>query len=491
MHASRSLSLGALAALTASAGLTGCGSDGAEPAAAQARIDVMVPALVNSTSSAMTSAEGIPSVTWLDQSLTTLDTAFPVLQSLTGSSSGDGGSQTFVLAKAAKALKAEDAALEDPGVTLANGLKQLVFNEDSYEGDGYYRLRGASVCESDGTVDAECAAQIDDAQIRFSAVVAGEDGLDIALAIGPQRAEPLTLELRPDRVSLALDLGAARDAIAFLAGDQAELPEVMEGVLALSLIVHGQDDVSIEAAVREAVRVDALLPGMDEPFRLSTAAKDPVFAVRMNGPASELTWDLDLGRTDLSMPWSQVSTNAAGRLFSMSLGGMSASTTLRADATAATITNIGLGDGTTTLKVDDHTLVAIDLNADAGRRYDLTIEPSESGMPTLLLDPGFDLSVAFDLQPLADAGDLVESYMLSETYRIALTGDAPAIQPVEASLDGSFAGGLRVTGGTLEISSSSAESVVLVETGMCLSEVAPAADVHPVIGALSAAACPE
>lgn len=486
MHAIRSLSFGVLAALTASAGLIGCGgSDGADPATANARIDAIVPALMNSTSSAMIGAEGIPSVGWLDQSLTTLDTAFPVLQSLTGSDGTDDGVQTFSFDAA------QVAEEEDMGAALAAGLKQLVFNEQNYEGDGYYRLRGDVLCAVDGEVDAACAAQIDDAQIRFSAVLAGEDGLDIALAIGPQRAEPLTLELRQDRLALALDLAAAREAIAFLAGDEADLPQVMEGVLALSLIVHGEADVSIEAAVRKAVRVDALLPGMEEPFRLSTAAKDPVVGVRMNGAASELTFDLDLGRTDVSMPWSQVSTSAAGRLFAMSLGGISASTTLRAGDTAARITNLGLGDGTTTIKVDDHTLVAIDLNADAGRHFDLTVEPSESGLPTMLLKPGFDLSMAFDLQPLADAGEVVESFMLNETYRIALTGDAPAIQPVEASLDGTFAGGLRIVGGTLEISSSSAESVILVEAGMCLSEVAPALDVHPVIGALSVAACPE
>lgn len=491
MTSTRSFFLGTLATLSAaSIGLAGCGSDAAEPADAQARVQALLPGLVSSTSNALAGSDGIPAIAWLDQGMVSLETAFPQLADMIPGTGTDDEAEP-VLTIAALADEGDDAGNE-----LAALLAQQIFSEQNYEGDGYYLLPGEFLCASTGDldeageVDATCVADADRAEIRIHASLVGEDGIDLGLAIGPDRDEPLQLELRPARLSLVFDLAAAKNAVAHLAGDEAALPQVMEGVLALSLIVHGQDDISIEAATRTALRIEAALPDMPAPFRFSTAAKDPLLAVRAQG-TTQMELSFDLGRTELSMPWNLSEDGGAGDdVLAVVLAGMSASTTLRADATEAVISNIGLGDGTSSIKLDDHTLFAIDLNADLGRRFDLTVRPSDTGLPTFTLSPGFDLSMAFDLAPLVEAGEVPAEELISETYRISLTGDEPTLQPVDADFESGFSGGIQVSSGTLTISSSSANEPLVIEPGVCLIEVAAEPDADPILGTLATAACP-
>lgn len=490
MTSTRSFFFGTLATLSAaSIGLAGCGSNAAEPADAQARVQTLLPGLVSSTSNALAGSDGIPAVAWLDQGMVSLETAFPQLADMIPGTGTDGETET-VFTVAALADEADDAGNE-----LAALLAQQIFSEQNYEGDGYYLLRGELLCASTGDldetgeVDAACAEEADRAEIRIHASLVDEDGIDLGLAIGPDRDEPLQLELRPARLSLVFDLAAARNAVAHLAGDEATLPQVMEGVLALSLIVHGQDDISIEAATRTALRIEADLPDMPAPFRFSTAAKNPLLAVRAQG-TTQMELSFDLGRTELSMPWNLSEDGGAGDVLSVVLGGMSASTTLRADATEAVISNIGLGDGTTSIKLDDQTLFALDLNADLGRRFDLTVRPSDTGLPTFTLSPGFDLSMTFDLAPLAEAGEEPAEDLISGTYRISLTGDEPTLQPVDADFESGFSGGIQVSSGTLTISNGGADEPIVIESGVCLIEVAAEPDADPILGTLATAACP-
>ncbi len=472
---------------TLSLGLAACGSsaDPAEPADAQTRLRATVPQITQAAESAVVVVEEMPAMTWLEDSLDAANVSFASLPfelelpSLIGEDGDDFGSflDSF--------KQSDDEEIE--------AIIALIFNEQNYEGDGYYRLSAEALCEEDfdtGAPDADCVNELNKAEIRVRALLAG-DGLDISLAIGPNRAEPLVLELRSDRVSLVIDLAEGKQAIAELArlsGEEVELPEVMEGVIALSLVVHSEVDVSIEAAVRQAARLEAALP--EGQLSFSSAAKDPMFAVRFNGADNEVTFSLDVGQTTLSAPWNLIETDSlvSGGVYAMDFGGMSATTTLRENDTSLTISNIGFGDGTTTLKLDDNVLFAMDLNADLNRRFSMTIAPSANGAASIALDPGFDLSLAYDLRPLADAGELVEDFLLNETYRIAFTGQNPTAEPFAPDTAGD--GGIRITAGTLSISSSAEAAAITVNAGQCLVEnPIPAVGAHPVLGFLEVSDC--
>jgi hypothetical protein len=81
--------------------------------------------------------------------------------------------------------------------------------------------------------------------------------------------------------------------------------------------------------------------------------------------------------------------------------------------------------------------------------------------------------------------------VLNESYGVKLdNGGAPARVSGVAS-SATFNGGVKVSAGTLTISSTGAPSPVIVPAGRCLTGLSEApAGTHPVLGALSVVDCP-
>jgi hypothetical protein len=379
-------------------------------------------------------------------------------------------------------------------------LNTELFIAENYEGDGVYRIPAELLCdevesydsstgEYEWIVDQECIDNINLIEPRVLAESIGEE-LDLSLLIGPDRAAPLSLELRSDRISLAADFAEAKAALEHVLevtgeGEEiGELPNVMQGVIAATFRVNAPQDVSFELAIREALQIEGSFAGED--IRFSSAEADPLAALRINGIADTVVASIDVNRTQLSMPWSMLDeeSNATGT-FALDWQGWSAS--LDIGESVATnqlvIRNVGFGDGQSTAKLDEHTLLAVDLNADTGRHFDLFIEPAEAaGLPTFRFEENFKLEVMADLSPLAAAGDEVPAFLLGETYTLEVED---SMLPVE----GLYEGGLQAVGGSIRFGSSAGGTIVVAE-GECLiaSEVEP--DEHEVLGAFAAGPCP-
>lgn len=475
------------AVAAASIGLAGCTGDsqGANPDEARQRLQATVPSIAESLTQSMTYWDENQTLGSLSESVGTLQASFErMFPSLTL------GDDELIVEPLAMLLPAEGDE-EDIGADI-EVMAALIFSDENHEGDGIYRIRGAAFCEDlDGGVDAECAAAIDDLELRIRATKAG-DGLDLGLRIGPDQAEPLVLELRTDRASVVVDLADAKDAIAFLSEgseDSVELPRVMEGTIALSLLVPAKDAAEIQVSVREALRFEAAIADSDEVMAFSTEARDPLYSVRMDKDSYGMS--IDVGRTEVSGPWGDIQGdgNDLG-LLEIDWRGLSYEIDLSAGSDSLLVRNIGLGDGTSTVKLAGETLVAVDINADSGRRFDLELTSDSAGLPLLTVDPGLDLQVSYDLAPLADGGVAVDAPLLKAGYSFTLSGERPSVQPVEADALGGFPGGMRVVEGELVISADGADEDVVVPAGQCLVEVTPEEDAHPLTGALAAVDCP-
>lgn len=375
------------------------------------------------------------------------------------------------------------------GQQVAQDLVDTLFADDNYEGDGYYRLTAELFCPEDpttGQLDADCVQSFEQVPLWIHVTLVGDAGLDIALAVGDDRVEPAWAELRTASITFVADLAAAKSAVVDIAealGESTDiLPDTFEGVIAAGVTVHARNDVEFAVSVREAVAIAADWDG--EHFEVRTAAATPLATVRLDGGAKEITASLDIGETYASFPYESDLGVALGQAV-LDWKGLSATAT--ASANGIDITNIGLGDDTSTWKLDDHVLAAVDFNADSGRHADLAIAPVPGQLPTFAFSPGYDLAVTVDLSPLADAGEIVEPYLLGETYRVNLAGDTPTVQPVAASAGST--GGLAVRAGTLTISSTAGGEVVVAE-GQCLTSDLVTDGEHPIIGAFAANACP-
>jgi hypothetical protein len=466
----RSLASGPFVALlvfTAAA----CGGEEADPDAVNSRLRQILPGLVEPTSAAIELAGESTALAGLESSMAAIDDslALPFAIGVLGSDEEE--------------ILPASLPDEQSGDEVAGELGETIFNEENYEGDGVYRIPAELLCPADetGNVDPECLTEFERAELRIKVELV-DDGLDFTLLVGPDRAAPLALELRPARASVVVDLAEAAEAMELLAGDEIELPQVLEGVVALTLLINGPQDVSFQVAVREAVRIES------EGISFSTEAADPLASLRVEVAARRLTALLDLGRTRLSMPQSMNDEGSlASGLWSVDWQGLSFTATAQDGADEIRIDDIGLGDDTSTIKLDDVQLVGIDLNPADGRRAAVTLRPDPAGgLPIVSFEPGLELVIDVFLQPLADAGDLVDSWLLDDTYRILLDGDQPATQSIEPGAE--TPGALRVARGTLAIESDTAS--VTVATGQCLLADPVTEGEHALLGGLVAGSCP-
>ena len=114
------------------------------------------------------------------------------------------------------------------------------------------------------------------------------------------------------------------------------------------------------------------------------------------------------------------------------------------------LTDLGLGDGTTTVKLDGHTLLGVSVND--GGTFALTLVPRDGSLPRLLVDPGLDLAVTLGLAPLAAAGDDVAAWARDEVLTLHVGQE---LQPL--------AGALQVVRGTLRLAATKAGASVTVK----------------------------
>lgn len=473
-------------------GLAACDPDpgGADPTETQERIQSNLPGIIDST---LESADFLES----NEAWNNLSASFGAFDSVLGAFPGVGEEVDEPLP-----VSLTD---EDPnGQEIADMLIADIFNEANYQGDGIYVLPGSLVCPDieaydelnpDGwelQPDQECLDGMASLDLRIHVQSAG-DGLDFGLLVGPTKARPLSVELRSDRITVATDLKEVKATVEHLASlappeeEEISLPELMEGVAAISLIRHAAKDISIELAIREEIKIEGSIPGFGE-LRFSTAAATPLAALRLNGVAETLTASIDLNRTQLSAPWSALDelSFATGTL-DVDWQGLSASVELGNTGSASlfAIRNIGLGDGQSTVKLDGATLLAFDLNADSGRHFDLLMDaiPAE-GLPTFRFVDEFKLEVLTDLTPLAAAGDDIDGTLLGQTYTIEVEDGMQAVEGIEGT-------GLKAIGGAIRIGSTADLGNVVVPAGQCLLPSPVEVGEHEVIGALSAGACPQ
>lgn len=455
----------------------GCGgSEGAGPSEAGARVDDTIDPVVTAAARSIEFLDESTLLDGADRTLRAINQAFPTLPFRLPESVRGGGDEAEISARAGEGD-------ESPGQAAARWLREVVFTEANYEGDGVYLLGADDLCgEPDPTApDDDCAATVTALQIRVRATLAPA-GIDLDVLIGSPRDVLVGFELRSNSIAVVSDLAQTGDAlrtIATVVDAEIDLPTVLEGVVAAKLTVNGEADVALDLAVRSAVRVEGNLPEGGT-YAFATAARDPWLHGRADGVARQLELAVDVGTTRVALPWASMAPDSlASGAFELVVGGLTAATTITEGDDALTISGISLGDGTTTAKLDGHTLVGIDLS-----RFDLTLSLTDGGVPQISVSPAFDLSVALGLAPLAAAGDEVESWLLDETYHVALTGSSPAVQPIEGDP------GMLAILGDLTISSTAAASPITATTGQCLVGDAVTAGEHPVLGALTVIDCP-
>ncbi len=239
-----------------------------------------------------------------------------------------------------------------------------------------FALNGAIVCtdprHNAATPSASCVADVDALQLRVKVT----SGLDFTLQVGPSRLEPLVLQLRAKKsISLITDLGPMKDVVAFVnetLNENSPSPDSTfsgSGRVEVKLEKNGDFDFTLSQSTLSVLEGKWVQRGLER--TASIAAKSPMLALRIEGPAHRATLTLDVGRTDAHFFVSDLSRPADGGVGTpvvFTLAGVSGEGVV-SDEHAWQLTNLGLGDGQSTITTAAGTIASIDVNAALGRRF--------------------------------------------------------------------------------------------------------------------------
>ncbi len=489
-----------LGGVMATLAIVGCGGDDAPAPVAtreqiQARLPLALTEVTNETSAVVDVASGSASIDLIGEALESVSLPDSVMMDPTP---GPGP-----VARGFRALGrayltwvvGPNLDSDTDGDRLVRWLLDNVFNDASFEGRGVWRVHGQGLCGevcSGGAAPGapptftcmpapRCLAHVDELEIRVRVTLQGS-GLDFALLVGPGRDEVLDIALEPRKVEVTFDLGGIKNAIAHVArvlGENVMLPTVLEGRVRFSLTLNAPRDVTLQAAVDRAIRVEA---ASDEgSISIELAAKAPAISVRLRDADPMLTVQLDVGKLTVSGPIHD--THLRGRL-GVLLGGLEGRTELPRGASMLTLTDLGLGDVTSELSLDGARLIGLDLNAMAGRRTALTVTPGAgTAKAKLAFEPGLQLIGDLHLERLAQMGNMdVPAYLFGQTYTLDLTGP-PVIEPRGRLL--------QMLAGRFRLASSAAPEAVVVDAPGCLDARDPVlAGEHALLGRFRSVPCP-
>lgn len=368
-------------------------------------------------------------------------------------------------------------------------LRTRIFTEANLESadetSATFLLHGSTLC-TDGTVAADpaCVSTVDELQLRIKATKAG-GGFDFAFIIGPARANPATLGLRPGSLSVSIDLGGVKAASAHVAdvtGSPIPLPAVMEGAFRLAINKLGDQHVSLVASVLSAIHVRD--EAVDGPYDYTTQPADPLLSFEADAVAGVVTVRVGFGATTVLMPYLVNVAAASPRgftTFGVDLGGLS--WTLRTTvATPDVVELTGLGLGTTPTRIwaskaDEVQVEAVTVDL-TGAPIDVTLQDDPLTGTTVSATP-FDLAVGVGLAQLD--WDVPDDGSMDGTYAVSLAAGAAGADPVlfiPASCDPLVAtcpmvegAAMKVVTGSLALSKTDPSDVVTevtVPEGACL-----------------------
>jgi len=447
-----------------------------------------------------------------------------------------------------------DAQVEtDDGKTIVYVLKGDVFCKIAEEGGDGEIPPKAEPAGPDGGADRpaddmeieeesgpDCAEMLDKVSVRVKVESYTQGNLDVWILFGADMVNPIHIQLYKDMLAFEVDLAKAKAVVQMYVdafaeeGDEDFLPDVFQGIVRIELKKIDLDRFELTYSVKETVKV-AVTQGKDQ---YSVEVAPGSVSAEADKTAATLAWNANVGAVTVKLPyqtWIDMTwgedeeggeytdgdekvppvpeepadditdgsepPQVSGTL-NIFVAGLTGEMVVDTKAETIGITGLGLGNAASTVKLDAKTLLAIDLNKDDGRKFDLTFSLDGEDL-VLGTKPLFDLALTFGMKAVAAEFEDLPSFMLDETFSVLLdSATEPTIKLFAEGDDGEDpASFLQVVKGKLTMKSTAApDQTVVVEEGQCLSgaeeppfdEEDPPADkpeLHDILGELIAGEC--
>jgi hypothetical protein len=342
---------------------------------------------------------------------------------------------------------------------IIDQLNNTIFTDANHVGDGVYDIPSDLACtttifDENGNeteeIDPECVQQWDEVDLRIR-VEEDDDALVFAVQVGSHHDEPLSIALTHDSLAVSIDLDAAEAATETLAsafGEEAPNAR-LSGRVTGKLTVLGAAHIDVDLTIDRKLDLAFADEGVDldsaGAFRFTSAASH-VVSVELDGTAGVGDFALDIGATTAHIPDDTESMD-------LDLGGVSAAANLTAGQPLQ-ITNISLGEHTTTVKRNGVQAIAIDLNPDDGRSFSAMIDGDGLGNETLSVSPKLDLRIDVNHAALGSAAPLYD------VTRVLLDGELTSSETSES---------VQVSSGTFSVTTNPAQYGFSATAGQCVS----------------------
>lgn len=360
-------------------------------------------------------------------------------------------------------------------------LTEYVFTQDNIETAEerriVYLLKGDNVCKDvEGGDKAQCIDYFNKAEIRLNVTSPAPKALTIKVFISAQRHNPVDLQLAADSLYVTARLADAKASAKHIAqslGEELpELPQTIEGTIYGGVTVKKNgNDLSMTTLLEVKEKVTVADSALGYNFSVDAGVISKI-NVDPNAQTIQSTTNMGIIKAlipafatqngDL-VPFHNDGDDAAKKhALEATIGGLNADILFDAKNEVITAKGLGLGDATTTFKVDGNPFLSIDLNPNANRRVDLTVKEAANGDMSLSIAPSLDLTVALATAKLkAMVPDIdAPQWTLDEVLNIKAEG----ANPVELLIGEN----LKVLAGKLIFNAKTADITHTVDTNMCL-----------------------
>lgn len=411
------------------------------------------------------------------------------------------------------------------GVTdVVDFLGQMVFVTGNLvgetEGAVDYAASPDVVCAPDGRFgtgsvedEQDCRDFLAEHALRLHVTrTACEDGDSLRLELivgGEPETTPIVFEVSPVRLAATIDMAEGADTLRALGALDEELllEPAPSGQIRWEVALEGESG----AFVRDSLPADVVLGyrmlNDPERFAMTLAGGSVMLDLHADAATRKVTGSIDHGLMGVTMLLSDFAVAFGAELgpdadpteiVEWSIAGMSASFSYDRATDALSISDLGLGEGRSTVRWRGQDIVTIDVNADSGRVFALDITRNPAGDVLLGIDPGLEVVVGYAMAPVSDQLVELPPFALDDTVKVRMDGDSPSVRILAGSIDDvpSFDGVvtlelLAVTSGQLSLSSRASPSEdVVVPAGQCLLEADPVTGEHPILRDFAAGDCP-
>lgn len=347
-----------------------------------------------------------------------------------------------------------------------------------------YRLPLSVLCPP-ATAEPTCAEDAAKTQPRLRVTSPAQGDLDVAVLVTQAKHVPFIVHLHRAKLGVRMDIGELMKAAQVIDPTSVEGVTRAAGTIEIALVKNAERDFSLIAQVVRTIDVAMTEQGKTTTFQLDATSK--TYEINLNGTARTVTAAVNMGALRINAPLDefvgQLKPGVAAQTMRLVVGGINGSVTFNGMNDVLALRGLGLGNQSTSVTVGSAEVFKMDVNPEAGRRFDLTVSMADTDQPLLTFAPGLDARLRFHFQPIESLlAEPLSDFMKNDNLRIQLSGNNPALRSVPA--------GMQVVSGTLSITSTAVPAAnITVNAGQCLVDDPTVVNTHDLLSGLAAGAC--